>query len=316
MKIERLLNLDGANLPEFLYRIVPIDRFIDGCTRGQNALVSPLKWEDPWEAAQLRTRIEYPLLQDAQGTVYFGMPSDQPRRVGGTFSTFHDTIERVFCQCWSDISESDAMWKLYSPDEYGVKMKVRSSSLFESLLCGVVSEAAFMGQVKYIPEQEMAALIADVKGNYSLQGSDFDLIPCDRWAKSLLRKRIPFVHESEYRLIVAVPLSEPKPSSSIFNYKFDFRTLVNEIELDPRCKNTEEFERRIRESGFSGAVTKSRLYEHPPLVARLMWPADEGWCTDAEREMKGSARKGHRVAMSEPEVPGHELWAWKRPRER
>ena len=50
--VTRCLN-SGSNLPEALYRIISVERLKEMMVKNINALVSPLLWEDPDEAAPL-----------------------------------------------------------------------------------------------------------------------------------------------------------------------------------------------------------------------------------------------------------------------
>jgi hypothetical protein len=79
-----------------IYRIFSIDRFVELARTRQNVLVSPYKWDDPFENFLLRCPV-----RDASGRTL---------RMG-------NLAERWYGQCWTSTRESDAMWRIYSPEK-------------------------------------------------------------------------------------------------------------------------------------------------------------------------------------------------------
>lgn len=61
------LNFDRVRLDRYIYRIVTVERFVDGLTAGENVLVRPRMWDDPFEGRILNS---YGVLPDG-GMVAF-----------------------------------------------------------------------------------------------------------------------------------------------------------------------------------------------------------------------------------------------------
>jgi hypothetical protein len=100
------LNLKTADLDKPVYRIVTFERFRQLFQEKQNTLVSPVLWDDPFENFILRCPVQL---------------------VTGELASvdFHD---QYFGQCWTLKSASDAMWRIYSQDKRGIRMRARRSA--------------------------------------------------------------------------------------------------------------------------------------------------------------------------------------------
>ena len=201
---------------------------------------------------------------------------------GGSWRTGTFAAANCFCQCWSDLPESDAMWRLYSPDSMGVKLRARSRNLLHSLHLSTSSEKVFLGAVDYLPQEDLEALIRDAKRNHLIQlrPNLFETIPGEAWARCLLRKRRQFAHESEYRLVLAQTHPDSQPNAEpLFHYAVSLTDVVDEVELDPRCGDplAVEQEQQLRTAGYFGTVKQSKFYETPNLVVRPSWPEHNNW---------------------------------------
>lgn len=275
-----LLNPPASGWPGYLYRIVPLNRFLDGLRMGVNTLVSPANWEDPYEAAQLRVELEHPLFVDGAGVYSSGLRDDVPRKVQGSWKQSSQVVKRIFCQCWSNLAESDAMWRLYSPENEGVKLRIPLQSLLESLARSGCGGTAFLGPMEYLAQPAFDDLIADCRKNWLIQVRP-DLHPAPAlsdWARSVLRKRSQFAHESEYRLVLCgVDSNKQYGNALLFEYPVDWKSLVCEVELDPRCGNPSDVMGRIANAGYDGEIKVSPLYKPPQKIFRPWWPEDTGW---------------------------------------
>ena len=102
-------NFDESELDIPIYRIVKIERFFELLVNNKNTLVSPSLWEDPFEAFTSKAKIKI------DGKLI--MPNN-----------------RVWGQCWTTrINETDAMWRIYTPDKNGVKIRTTARKLIDSL---------------------------------------------------------------------------------------------------------------------------------------------------------------------------------------
>ncbi|GAB2919859.1 hypothetical protein [Rheinheimera gaetbuli] len=99
-RVKLCLN-SNQQYPEVLYKIVPLDRLVEMLAKSQNVLVSPVLWEDPYEAAPLRVKLTHPRFIDVDGGMKVGMKFiGEPVR-NGTWSQQGTAIKRVYCQSWT-----------------------------------------------------------------------------------------------------------------------------------------------------------------------------------------------------------------------
>lgn len=193
-------NLDPET---YVYRIIGIERLFQLFETKENVLVAPSKWDDPFENFILSGLI--------------AIASGEKGRFG-----FKD---HVFGQCWTTNRESDAMWRIYSPEKNGVRVRARVKKLIQGLRAAEVSFAdisCFVGKVIYLPQDKLKDIQINV-----LDSSGKGI------AQTLLYKRIEFSHEKEVRLIYYMP-KPPSNIPKIFSYSFDPNTVLDEITFDPR----------------------------------------------------------------------------------
>src|SRR4028119_594160 len=146
-------------------------------TSNKNVLVKPARWDDPLENYVLRVAMRAFM--------------DRPHNFDFTKK------DRFYGQCWSTIEESDAMWRIYSPEKSGVKVKTTIRKLLDSLAASpeATSGEYFIGRVKYLADKTL---------KQKLQNREWlSLEPVNSYsqASSLLFKRREFTHEQEVRLI-------------------------------------------------------------------------------------------------------------------
>ena len=113
----------------------------------------------------------------------------------------------VFGQCWSLLKESDAMWRIYSPEKHGVKVKTTPRKLREALALRVEypEVSAFIGRVRYESGSYLRDMVTD---RVRMQNKIFDTSGKGH-AETLLFKRDEFAHEEEVRLSTRETMSMP-----------------------------------------------------------------------------------------------------------
>ncbi|MGD9368632.1 MAG: DUF2971 domain-containing protein [Desulfobacteraceae bacterium] len=135
---------------------------------------------------------------------------------------------RGYGQCWTLNIESDAMWRIYSPDKNGVKIQTKIRKLFQSLYSAQTSYgtlSCFIGKVDYYPKEKIDKLVEDrLTGKERFDGSIGQ-------ARSLLFKRNAFKHENEVRLIYLHPRNQS--DSNVYLYHCDPLSLIDRITFDP-----------------------------------------------------------------------------------
>ena len=126
------LGIDERDLDREVYRIFSLQRLLELLRSERNTLVRPSLWDDPFENYVL----------SAIGRL----------KSGERFSIgFKD---KLYGQCWTLDRDSDAMWRIYSPDRQGVRVRSTVRRLLESLLntCESFPElSCFIGKVSYLP---------------------------------------------------------------------------------------------------------------------------------------------------------------------
>lgn len=143
---------------EYLYRYISFETFVGMIQKKALTFVLPSVWDDPQE--------ESPFMQ---------LVKEKESVIEKAF--YLATHNKVYAQSWSELSESDAMWRIYAYGNRALRIKIEKESIV--LLDDVVSIP-----VTYSDEK-------------------FDLIAEDEnvFLSSMAYKRTAFSHEKEVRLI-------------------------------------------------------------------------------------------------------------------
>ncbi|GAB6071137.1 hypothetical protein JCM30760_22340 [Thiomicrorhabdus hydrogeniphila] len=232
------IDIDLDIKDQYIYRIISIDRLTELFSEKQNVLVSPKKWEDPFENFILNSKARLP---DGE-IVDFGFRDD------------------FYGQCWTRHKASDAMWRIYSPDSNGVRIRTTIPKLAHSLATGLQpwqNIQCFIGKVKYLNDRKMMGFANTVfKGKINPEAYEL--------AKTLLIKRPAFRHENEVRLLYFE--KENDKSETIYKYGIDPHYLIDQIMIDPRLDYSEfqKVKAEIKaETNFKGRILRSMLYAPP-----------------------------------------------------
>jgi hypothetical protein len=210
----------------YVYRVLSLDRLYQLFASGQNVLVSPAKWEDPFEN--------------------FILKSQRISRHGW------------FGQCWTRQRASDAMWRIYSPDKKGVRIRSTPALLMASM-SKVRGGHGFVGTVQYLPKKPLMrfAVRALAKENLAV---------ISHAAETLLVKRPAFRHEAEVRLLWHAAQDS---ADGLFRYAVDPHALVDQIMIDPRLPIGEYYRTKaaiLKKTGYEGQITRSLIYAPPPQL--------------------------------------------------
>lgn len=235
--IIRINNLDCP-----IYRIYQCDRFLDLIETRTDALISPSKWEDPWENFLFKNNV-----------------------VGnnGEVISIEPLYKSFYGQCWTMNCDSDAIWRIYSKNRSGIRVSTTVGKLLKNYWqVGNNPELKYLiGAVEYKDRQEMQEFARKVSGtgldNYLMGGSLF------KFAETFLMKREGFSHEREVRMIFCEDSNENIGVCGIAKFAFNL-DMLDEVALDPRLK-LDEFERRrekiIKKSGYTKEIVQSDLYQ-------------------------------------------------------
>ena len=206
-----------------LYRITKFSNVVDMFETNSLYFGSPSKWDDPYER----------VLKHRKSNLFFA-------------------------QCWSKKSVSDAMWRIYSHDRYGIRIRTSREKLIAALNENKKKNDVgyLVKDVTYVTLTELDSKISDIATEIRKK-----YLP-RRAADALLIKRDAFDHEAEVRAIVSAPaklegvdhLRVPiAPHSFIENIYFDPR-------VDPTFEKicSHYLETAI---GYAGKIGRSSLYK-------------------------------------------------------
>lgn len=101
---------DNINENDSLYRYISLAQFLSLVENEELLLKKITLWEDTWE----------------------GLDKQIPRRKDdGGLEYPHTTLaDSVVGQCWTYEKDSDAMWRIYSPDKQGVMIETKAKNFF------------------------------------------------------------------------------------------------------------------------------------------------------------------------------------------
>jgi len=173
-----------------IYGIIKKKRFFELFNSKENTLCRPDEWHDPFENFILTSPVKAP----DGSTGKFGFHND------------------VYGQCWTRRKASDALWRIYSPDNTAIRIKSRVGKLLAQLgrARGAHAQSeCFIGRVSY-PSRKRLKEFARTLFKNEIR-SEFAI------ARSLLVKRYAFVHEQEVRLIY-ISGNKTKTEDKFFSY--------------------------------------------------------------------------------------------------
>lgn len=239
-----LIFLTEEELDKPIYRIFSFARLEEIFAERKLTLVKPKLWDDPFEN----------FILNSTGI----LPDGREFQIG-----FRDNY---YGQCWSLTIESDAMWRIYSPEKDGVKVKTTIRKLFQVLFEAgeiyytvdrtPVSTCSFVGKVKYSKTTTLVSMLNDQR-----RMSD-KLFDRSGWgqASTFFFKRLAFKHEKEVRIIFN---SQFDNAFDIYKINIDPFELFDNIVFDPRMTK-EDYETRkhqIKNWGYKKRVYQSSLYK-------------------------------------------------------
>lgn len=231
------LNLTRKQQDAPVYRIIKPEHLYELFQESEGVLVHPSCWDDPYENFILRSKV-----RDKTGAV--------------KAYTYH---RNMYGQCWTLNKNSDAMWRIYSQDARGIRIRTTIRKLLESLYhSGVNRPEMFcvVGKVKYLREEALKRFANSIYKNGSLEK--------DYFFETLLVKRLAFQHEKEVRLLYFD--SDEIEDGRLLRYKMNPHDIIEQIMIDPRVSYDEykilkaTIQHRTQ---FKGRILRSLLYSPP-----------------------------------------------------
>lgn len=262
-----------------IYRFMSFEQFVDMIASRRMYLTQLLRWDDPHEAQTMRQLVK-DFLSKEPATVKFST-----RVRDEVLNLIHKSL---YGQSWTTLEESDALWRIYSPDKMGIRISAAQADALASIQHTDFSKEEdveiFVGNVGYIsPENAWA----QVRKKVEKEGiSKYKM----RFADLCFYKREQFSHEKEYRFCAFIPpkgfdldlskIDPAKPGEEdrvvallknynfppIYYYPFDPKQ-IRDVTLDPRAPDwfLESTRNLFSSYGKKNLVRRSALYERPAV---------------------------------------------------
>ncbi|UPL22433.1 DUF2971 domain-containing protein [Alcaligenes faecalis] len=216
-----------------IFRILPIGRFFQILVEKKLTLVNPRVWDDPFENALLSSSFS-----------------------GCSNNLIFQAKSAVYGQCWTLHRETDAMWRIYSPNKDGVRLRTTPRKLLSALKRGIdpnLDAKCFIGKVQYKSKSDLLQVFSGID---VLRGDGAGI------AESLLYKRRAFLHEREVRLICSVGSVLVE---DFLSFDVDFNVIFDRILFDPRMDSNlmRSYTSAVRGLGCKVEVKVSDLYMPP-----------------------------------------------------
>jgi hypothetical protein len=226
------LNIKEKDLDREIYRIMTIHRLLEAFEIEKLTLVKPEKWDDPFENLLLR------------GTA---------KTAEGDILDFSPIRDSVYGQCWTLHKETDAMWRIYSQDKQGAKIKTTIRKLLNALQSQSGNYAkvhCFIGEVAYLTQKDLVSKLTNID-LLNTSGSGV--------AESLIYKRVEFRHEKEVRLLYT------EKSGRFHQFEIDPYDLFDEIVFDPRINKHlfDSYHDSLKKKGYKKSIRQSVMYQVP-----------------------------------------------------
>lgn len=229
-----------------IYRFIPFESLLEMLVDGHLVLAKTSKWDDPFENYFFKCNVYK----------------------NGNILDVKEISERMYGQCWSLTPESDALWRIYSSDKKGVRIKTTLNQLFEvvnplsSANSSDTGDSIWIGKVEYKTSDYINSFFDSQKHMGHVMDSKFMI-------KSMLLKRREFEHENEVRIIY---VGDRDFKENIKSYKINFNKFISEVMFDPRISPRVEklYSTVLANLGFRGSIKKSSLYSFEPQRINLL----------------------------------------------
>lgn len=230
-----------------IYRYISIEKLFDIFNKKHMILKRPYLWDDPLEDDLFK-----------QWFLYIN-------KIIPSYNTNDEFINNLYAQCWSLLEESDAMWRIYSKNKMGVKIKTTIRKLYNSLKDfqtknNTYMNSVYIGKVKYL----LREIIMKRTKNNNINNID-NKKHIKGKVHSLLYKPDAFKHEDEVRLILDLGGDKCIKNQNKYYFRIDPYDLIDEIIFDPRMNDQifEIFKEYFEKIGFKKNIAKSDIYEDP-----------------------------------------------------
>ena len=215
-----------------LYRIISLETFIDLLHNKRERYVRPETWDDNYEG-YLFGKIENSkdrrkIIED----VYYNVcPRNYTATINNLLKLEHGKYF-VYGQCWSTLSDSDALWRIYSYSHHAIQIKTTDVRI-KNLLKTKADILYEIRKVKYDVEPEDNLMHEQV-----MQLKEAKII-----YEPFFHKRKAFKHEAEVRVLVDDTCRNQVAGMSSMGATWKIDEKMEEISQDVEKLN--EIEKRL-----------------------------------------------------------------------
>lgn len=249
MNSQNLIRIENQDLP--IFRIFKINRVEQLFSEKRLILVKPKQWEDPFENFLLKCKVVTP---------------------DGEIGSLEEIANSWYGLCWTLNSDSDAMWRIYSPNKDGIRIKTTINKLANALwetTNGANIIKYFIGKVEYRTRQDIENFLTKTSFQDMTLGGDNKKL-----AETLLIKRTAFEHENEVRMLandLGPSNPDPRVEDDLYKIPIDPNDFIEEMCIDPRLNDKEvlSVENRICQFGYKGKIIQSDLYRLGEITIKL-----------------------------------------------
>jgi hypothetical protein len=222
---------------DFLSRILNFDHLVDMIENKKLKFPRIASWDDTYENLLFKSDI-------TMGGEKFG----------NIFRNF-DFENKYFGLCWSYWEETDALWRIYSPQTDRVKIKVKIGNLYDSIFntYDIEDDSSILpafGRIVYVKKENLNTIFSHE------MFMDINLFMT---YNNLFLKRMEFEYENEFRTILVSLDSLPKVD--LLEVPIDPLVLIEEIVFDPRISDElfDKYSAKLEKLGITN-FKKSELY--------------------------------------------------------
>ena len=201
-------------MEKYIYRYVSFATFVDMVQTQSLNFVLPTVWEDTYENSFLHSW-------------YQSLDNDNR-----AIATLFENI--TYAQCWTLLSESDAMWRIYSYGNQSLRIKVD------------ISDIEKLENVMYVPV---------TYNNNQIDYSDSNKPISHIMRRMIAQKRIPFKHEEEIRLMYIEKRSEEDILSALKTIKIISMAFDKNRTIPLPNYSVDEIERDTENFNLNGKKT-------------------------------------------------------------
>lgn len=246
----KLIRIKKADLDIDVYRIYPMQRFLELLSNKKLTLVRPKLWNDPMESIIFESSFN----------------------VAGERSYSLKYKDNYFAQCWTLKYESFALWNEYAPLQNGIRVRTKLGRLIEQLKAHTNQEPDtwFVGKVDYLSMDQIKKWIG--KNLPYAEAVCMPELPFGQ-VYALLIKLNQYSHENEVRIIFNSNSDKVINANDTYSeVSIEPLELFDRLLLDPRMPTNiyKIFKGELMKYGFKNdQVIRSGLFDEEILRRKL-----------------------------------------------